>query len=62
MCSWQDLSQYGTEEPSGPPKGGLEGWPATGLWYSVAGLLAAWASRKDWPDVSGPWDMVEKAM
>ena len=45
----QDSLQY-VMEPSGPPEGGLEGWPATSMWYSVSGLLAAWAP----PTRTGP--------
>ena len=44
---------------------GLEGWPATGMWCSVAGLLAAWGIPQDWPSVSGApcrWETLEKSI
>ena len=32
------------------------------MWYPVASLLAAWAPPKNWRDVSGAPNMVEKAL
>ena len=50
-------------ETLGPPEGGLEGWLATSMWYSMVAFLVAWDPfPQDWPNVSAPLNMTEKAL
>lgn len=44
------------------PEEGLEGWPATGMWYLVTSILEAWALPQDWHNVSGAPDTVARTL
>lgn len=62
--SWhhkQDLEQKG-REPTAPLEGGVEGWPSTSMWYSMAHLLSTWVPSQGWPEVDEKLICVEKAL
>ena len=54
--------QNGVDETLGFPKRSLDGWHDTRMWQLVVSFLALWVPPREWPDVSGTPDTVEKAL
>ena len=50
------------DEPPGSLEVSLDEWPVTEIWHTVAILLALWVPPREWPDVSGTPDTLEKAL